>query len=100
MRIVLPLLLVAALGGCSVVPQAAWTYDPTHPQPRPVLDTAQAVQANERIAQLALEKNDIRSRIANECDADARLALYADLHRVGMELSPLERRLSIYAQAR
>lgn len=100
MRIVLPLSLVALLASCSVVPPGAWTYDPTNPQPRPMLDTAQAVQVNGRVAQLALEKNEIRSRIANERDAGARLDLYAQLHQVGMELSPLERRLSGYGQAR
>ncbi|MRD47507.1 hypothetical protein GHT07_09475 [Caenimonas koreensis DSM 17982] len=100
MRLMLCVSLIAALAGCSVVPPAAWTYDPTNPRPRPAPDQASAVQANQRIAELALEKNAIRARIAVERDAGARLALYEDLHRVGRELAPLERRISVYAQAR
>ena len=100
MRLMLCLPLMAVLAGCSVVPPAAWTYDPTNPQPRPALDQALAVQANQRIADLAIEKNAIRARIAVERDAATRLSLYEDLHRVGRELAPLERRISVYAEAR
>lgn len=92
---------VAALVGCSsVVPPSAWSYDPTNPQPRPALATTEAVQIDQRIAELSLQRSEIRSRIAVERDANARLALYTDLHRVGQDLSPLERRLSVYSAAR
>jgi len=100
MRLMVCFPLIAALAGCSVVPPAAWTYDPTNPQPRPALDQASAVQATQRIADLAIEKNMIRARIAVERDAATRLALYEDLHRVGSELAPLERRISVFAEAR
>ena len=48
----------------------------------------------QRLAQLQEERNAIRSRIAGEPDVRQRLALYEALHRVGSQLSPLERRLA------
>ena len=100
MRIALPCVLLALLTGCSAVPREAWTFDPTHPVPRPALPVPEAAALTDRLAQLQLERNDIRSRIAAEPHAHARQRLYEQLHSVGMELSPLERRLATYASAR
>jgi hypothetical protein len=61
---------------------------------------AQAVALTDRTAQLQLERNEIRTRIANEPDARKRVGLYVSLHRLGMELSPLERQLASVAAAR
>ena len=100
MRIAFCLLLPGLLSACSVVPTQAWTFDPTQPQAKPSLAMAEVVALTDRTAQLQLERNDIRGRIANEPDARRRLALYAGLHRVGMALSPLERQLASVAAAR
>jgi hypothetical protein len=54
----------------------------------------------DRSAQLQLQRNEIRDRIASERDAWARQRLYEELHQVGMQLSPLERRLATVAAAR
>src|SRR5687767_8843416 len=90
MRIAIPFALLALLGGCAVVPHAAWTFDPTRPQPKPALAAIDAAGLTDRLAQLQLERNDIRARIASEPNAAARLRLYEDLHKVGLQLSPLE----------
>lgn len=100
MRIAISCVLLALLGGCSVVPNAAWTFDPTHPQPKPALAVQEAAGLTDRLAQLQLQRNDIRSRIASEPDARVRLGLYEQLHSVGRDLSRLERRLATYASAR
>ncbi|ROZ76538.1 hypothetical protein [Ramlibacter sp. WS9] len=100
MRIAIPCVLLALLGGCAVVPHSAWTFDPTRPQPKPALAVADAAGLTDRMAQLQLERNEIRARIASEPSAVARLRLYEDLHGVGMQLSPLERRLATFASSR
>jgi len=100
MRISLCLSALALLTACSVVPPQAWTFDPTQPQPKAALPVAEAVAITDRTAQLQIERNDIRARIANEPDARGRLDLYGRLHAVGMELSPLERQLAGAASAR
>ena len=92
--------LFVALSGCAVAPPSAYTFDPTRPQAKPVLPTEEAAALTGRIAQLQVERVAIRNRIATETDVWKRLGLYSDLHRVGSELSPLERRLNLYAQAR
>jgi hypothetical protein len=91
---------LALLTACSVVPPQAWTFDPTQPQAKPPIGMAEAVALTDRTAQLQLQRNAIRARIANEPDARNRLPLYESLHRVGLELSPLERRLAGVAAAR
>ena len=88
MRTALVLFLAAGIGGCAVVPPAAWDFDPASPPPQQVAPLPQ------RLAQLRIERNAIRTRIAGERDVRQRLALYEQLHRVGMELSPLERQLA------
>jgi hypothetical protein len=90
----------AALAGCSVAPPSAYTYDPTHPQPKPALDAARAAPLTNRIAQLELELNAVRAKIAAQPDTWQRLALYGEEHRIHRELGPLERELSQYASAR
>ena len=100
MRIVLALTAVAFVSGCAVVPPDAWTYDPTQPQPKLAISPAEAATLSDRAAQLQLQRNDIRTRIANEPNVWNRQALYAQLHAVGSELSPIERRMARYAQIR
>ena len=100
MRIAIACVLMPLLGGCSVVPTPAWTFDPTRPAPKAALPAADAVALTDRAAQLQLERNAIRARIASEPDARARLGWYEQLHAVGMELSPIERRLATFASTR
>jgi len=94
MRSVIALILAAGIGGCAVVPPAAWDFDPARPAPRAALSPQQVAAMTQRLAQLQIERNAIRSRISGERDVRQRLALYERLHRVGMELSPLERQLA------
>lgn len=94
MRTVLALILAAGIGGCAVVPPAAWDFDPARPAPRAEVAPQQLAPMTQRLAQLQIDRNAIRSRIASERNVRQRLALYEQLHRVGMELSPLERQLA------
>jgi hypothetical protein len=82
------------------VPPAAWTFDPTRPAARETIAIQDAVALTDQVAQLQLQRNDIRARIAAEPDVMARQRLYGQLHAVGMALSPLERRLAAVASAR
>ena len=91
---------LALFTACSVVPPQAWTFDPTQPPQKASLPTAEVAALTERTAGLQLRRNEIRARIANERDAARRLVLYDQLHRVGVELSPLDRRLAGVAAAR
>jgi hypothetical protein len=100
MRIALCLLALVSLTACAVAPPRAWTFDPTQPPPKAKLPMAELVVLTDRVAQLQLRRNEVRTRIAAEPDAWRRQALYADLHGVGMELSPLERRLAGLSAAR
>ncbi len=91
---------LALLAGCSVVPPSAWTFDPTVPAPKVALPAPQVAELTDRVAQLQLERNDIRARIAAQPDVWQRQALYIQLHAVGSRLSPLERRLGTVAGGR
>lgn len=91
---------LAVLAGCSVVPLQAWTYDPTQPQPKPAASAAEVAPLADRVAELQLQRNDIRVQIAAERDPWARQRLYARLHSVGRELSPMERQAAALASAR
>jgi hypothetical protein len=93
MRISVSCAALALLAGCSVVPPDAWTFDPTRPPAKASLPVQELVGLTDRIAELQLERNEIRNRIAAQPDMWERQRLYAHLHRVGMALSPLERRL-------
>jgi hypothetical protein len=100
MRTVIVLSFLAAVGGCAVVPPQAWKYDPTQAQSKITLPPEQTVALTDQVARLQLERDAIRTRIAVERDFQERHRLYQDLHRVGMELSPLERVLATLASAR
>jgi hypothetical protein len=100
MRTLLSLATLALAAGCSVVPPAAWTFDPTHPAPKEALPMADVVALTDRAAQLQLQRNEIRGRIAAAPDTWARQRLYGELHVVGAELSRLDRRLATVAAAR
>lgn len=100
MRIAVSCAALVLVAGCSVVPHEAWTFDPTHPAPKPALEMAQAVALTDRVAALQLQRNEVRSRIAAEPDVWSRLGLYGRLHTIGVELSPLERELASVAAAR
>lgn len=100
MRIAFSCAALALLAGCSVVPPGAWTFDPTRPVAKAVLPVQELAGLTGRAAELQLERNEIRDRIAGQPDIWERQRLYAQLHSVGMELSPLERRLSSAAAGR
>jgi hypothetical protein len=99
MRVAVLPAVLALLAGCSVVPPEAWTYDAAHP-PKATMATEEVVAITSRVAELQLRRTQIRDRIAAEPDVWARQSEYRELHRVGMELSPLERQLGNLAQAR
>jgi hypothetical protein len=93
------------LGGCTLVPPAvvpadAWRFDPTRRAGTTVLPEPDATALTQRVAGLRLQRAEIRARIAGEADARQRQRLYEQLHAVGMQLSPLERRLSAQTAAR
>lgn len=97
MRIALVCAALAWLAGCSVVPPAAWTFDPARPSQKAALPAQELAALAQRGAQLQLERTEIRVRIAGQSDIRERQRLYGQLHEVGMELSPLERRLAAVA---
>lgn len=96
MRPILFLAAVILLAGCSTVSAVrdAWRWDPTRMQERVrgvvVSPEELATRAN-HVADLQSQRNDIRVRIGAEADVRRRLGLYEELHRVGMQLSLLER---------
>ena len=87
------LAVTALLAGCSTASavREAWQWDPAAPQQRMVLPPEQAIALANRLAELQMRRNEIRSRISAEPDFRARQRLYEELHSVGLELSPLER---------
>ena len=104
MRSILPFAVLALCAGCSTVSAVrdAWTWDATSTQERsrPFSSPQDMAALTNRLADLQLQRNEIRLRISGEPDIDARQSLYAQLHRVGRELSPLERELAAAAPAR
>jgi len=88
------------LAGCSVLSPEALTFDPARPVPKASLPGPELAALTDRVAELQLERNGIRDRIAGEPDIWQRQRLYEQLHGVGMKLSPLERRLATLAHAR
>jgi len=100
MRTILLAATVLVLAGCSVVPPQAYTYDPTHPQPKPVADAAQIAPLTNRVAALQDELNGVRAQIAQQADTWKRLPLYAQENRIHRQLGPLQRELAQYASAR
>jgi hypothetical protein len=104
MRFLISLAAAALMAGCSTVSvvRDAWTWDPTAQQQRlrVVLSPEELGLLTNRMAQLQIERNDIRARISAEPDVWARQGLYEQLHGVGRQLSPLERQLAAAAPAR
>ena len=100
MRNAIFLSVLALCSACSVVPPQAWTFDPRDPPPKITLPAAEVAAMTDRLAELQLERNQIRARIAGERDVWQRQEQYRQLHKVGMELSPLERQIAGIASAR
>lgn len=98
MKLIVPLVAALLLAGCSTVDTVrdAWHWDPTASQQRTrvVSSAGQLAPLNDRVVQLQMQRNEIRTRIGAEPNIWMRQRLYADLHRVGQQLSPLERELS------
>ena len=85
---------VVLLTGCSsAVPlREAWNWDSTQPVATMALAPAEVNSLAADVAQMQLRRTDIRTRISVETDIRVRQKLYAELHEVGLRLSPLERR--------
>ncbi|MES3002349.1 MAG: hypothetical protein V4787_16790 [Pseudomonadota bacterium] len=94
------LVAFAALAGCAVVPPQAWNFNPMQPQAKRTLPMEQVVALTDRVAQLQIERNEVRARIAATPDIGQRVALYSELHAIGSRLSPLERELATVASSR
>jgi hypothetical protein len=88
------------LAGCTVVPTEAWTFDPTRPPTKAVLPAQELAALSDRIASLQLQRNEIRTRIAGQPDPRQRQQLYSQLHDLGMQLAPLERRMATVVSGR
>ncbi len=97
MRLPLSLAALALLAGCSAVStvREAWDWDPSAMQDRTrvTLSGDQLGALTNRVAELQIQRNGIRSRISAEPDIRVRQRLYADLHG-------LERQLAAVAPAR
>ena len=103
MRLLISTSLLAAvsvLSGCSVVPATAWNFNPLQPQAKRAAPVQEVVALTDRVAQLQIERNEVRARIAAQPDVWERLDLYAQLHGIGSRLSPLERELGTIASSR
>ena len=94
MRSILFLAVGGLLAGCSVisaVPQA-WHWDPASRPGGVAAGAPVRVDAPAgRLEQLRQQRLEIRARIAAEPDIRQRQILYAQLHEIGRQLSPLER---------
>jgi len=97
--ILLPACLVG-LSACTVVPPQAYSFDPTHPQPKPVADATAIAPLTNRVAGLQLELDKVRDQIANQPDTWKRLALYVQENEIHAKLGPAQRELAQYASAR
>lgn len=100
MRTAIVLPLLAMCSACSVVPPSAWTFDPRTPPAKIALPAEEVAAMTNRLAQLQIERNQVRAQIASERDAWQRQEQYGRLHDVVAELAPLERRLAGVANAR
>lgn len=94
MRSILFLAVGGLLAGCSVIsamPQA-WDWDPATNPPLGAAEAPAGVAPDPgRLAELRLQRQEIRARIAAEPDIRQRQVLYAQLHEIGRQLSPMER---------
>jgi len=102
MRLALCCAALALNAGCSTVSSIgdAWTWSATGAPPAEAIPAGELAALNARVTELQARRNGIRSRIASESDIWVRQDLYRDLHAVGLELSPLERKLSQQVAAR
>lgn len=100
MRLILSVAAMSILAGCAVVPPQAWNFDPMQPQAKRTVPVEHVVALTDRVAQLRIERNEVRARIAATPDIGQRLGLYAQLHGIGSRLSPLERELATIASSR
>ena len=104
MRLILSLAALALVAGCSTVStvREAWDWDPSAMQDRTrvSLSAEQLSALTNRLAELQIQRNGIRSRISAEPDIHVRQRLYEDLHNIGRQLSPRERQLAAVASAR
>ncbi len=97
MRSILFLAVSGVLTGCSVVStvQQAWDWDPAvNPGVAAANAPARVAPPAGRLAELRLQRQEIRARIAAEPDIRQRQILYAQLHDIGRQLSPLERHVN------
>lgn len=92
--------LLGLLAGCPVVPPAAWNFDPTRPAAAQSIPPEEFAALSQRVAALRAERVQIRDPIAAERDVAQRQREEAQLHRVGMALSPAERQLAAVSPAR
>ena len=83
-----------------MVPPQAYSFDPTHPQPRAAADPAAIAPLTNRIAELQIELDKVRMQIAQQPDTWKRLALYEQENGIHRRLDPLQHELSQYASAR
>ncbi|HEY8050256.1 MAG TPA: hypothetical protein VIE63_13855 [Ramlibacter sp.] len=100
MRTLLLATAVFVLAGCTVVPPQAFSFDPTHPQPRPAADPVAIAPLTNRIAELQIELDKVRAQIAQQPDTWKRLALYDQENDIHRRLDPLQHQLSQYASVR
>ncbi len=104
MRLILSFAALALIAGCTTVSvvREAWDWDPSAMQDRTrvAVSGEQLGALTNHLAELQIQRNDIRSRISAEPDIRARQRLYEQLHAVGRQLSPLERQLAAVAPAR
>jgi hypothetical protein len=77
MRIAVSCAALVLLAGCSVVPPEAWTFDPTRPAPKAMVPAQELAALTDRVAQLQMERNEIRIQIAGQPDIWERQRLYA-----------------------
>lgn len=93
MRPIFVLIVLGSLAGCSMLTAVpdAWNWDPAS---RPVVartDASANFAPSIRVTDLRMQRQEIRTRIAAEPDIRQRQVLYAQLHAIGGQLSPLER---------
>lgn len=92
--------VATVLGGCAVVPPSAWDFDAMQPRAKTALPADEFAALSQRVAQLRAERDGIQARVAGERNVWQRQREYGELHRVGMQLSPLERQLADATPAR
>jgi hypothetical protein len=100
MRTAILLPVLALCSACSAVPPEAWTFDPRTPPAKISLPAEEVASMTNRLAELQMQRNQVRTQIAAERDVWQRLEDYGRLHEIITELAPLERQLASVANAR